>query len=175
MAGGKDQEEDQVFLRSSTPTSYGEMSAATDSDFGFAEGTAPRLTEEEEFVVVDLTACRLVDFEHGLPCWWASNLQQYRGRCVIQIKVQAGAEQMVQKTLEMMMSKPTVGTTRVSSSSSCRLLQVRGLQWRRKPIQGVGWRWEHEWDRGGSAVWSKFASEARHHSLRSKAGGIRDS
>jgi len=57
--------------------SDGELSAATDSELIFAEGTAPRVTETEEFVVMDLTACRADDLEHGLPGWWASNVQQY--------------------------------------------------------------------------------------------------
>ena len=83
-------------------------SAVAASDFDFAAGTALRVTETEEFVVVDLTACRADDLEHGLPGWWASNVSQYHLQCVIQIKVQAGAEQIVQKTLEMVMSKPTV-------------------------------------------------------------------
>ena len=40
-------------------------SAVAASDFDFAAGTALRVTETEEFVVVDLTACRADDLEHG--------------------------------------------------------------------------------------------------------------
>mmetsp|Transcript_4492 Transcript_4492/g.14932 ORF Transcript_4492/g.14932 Transcript_4492/m.14932 type:complete len:508 (+) Transcript_4492:33-1556(+) len=95
-------------LRSSTPTSEGEVSAATDSEAGFAEGRGPCVTEAEGFVVVDLTQLCANDLENALADWWASNILQYRGRRVIEIVVQRGFEQAAMRALEMMPSKPTV-------------------------------------------------------------------
>mmetsp|Transcript_29152 Transcript_29152/g.89152 ORF Transcript_29152/g.89152 Transcript_29152/m.89152 type:complete len:507 (+) Transcript_29152:132-1652(+) len=98
----------QRALRSSTPMSEGELSAATDSECDFAEGRGPRVTEAEGLVVVDLKQLCTNDLGRSLPDWWASNVQQYHGRRVIEIVVECGFEHAVMRALEMMPSKPTV-------------------------------------------------------------------
>mmetsp|Transcript_29151 Transcript_29151/g.89144 ORF Transcript_29151/g.89144 Transcript_29151/m.89144 type:complete len:593 (+) Transcript_29151:132-1910(+) len=98
----------QRALRSSTPMSEGELSAATDSECDFAEGRGPRVTEAEGLVVVDLKQLCTNDLGRSLPDWWASNVQQYHGRRVIEIVVERGFEQAVMRALETMPSKPTV-------------------------------------------------------------------
>ena len=91
-------------LPSTTPTT-------TDDDVSEMSSSLkehPRVKIADGCAIVDLTSCAANDLEQRLPAFWEKSVVQYQGKFVIEINVRPGFEQMVQKTLEMMMSKPTV-------------------------------------------------------------------